>query len=256
MHSIKKMIENRRNREIVYSRADYWDEKAICLDGDAVSMWPNNNLNELYGKEHFPLVESWLQNLDGLRILDIGCGTGRMSRYFAKRGARVSGFDFSAKAIDLARCQTKGENPVYRVCSVFDLVDEDIYDIALSWGVLTIACANREQLKGAMSRIRHALKPGGTLVLLEPIHKGFLHRVLAMDIEEFTDVMTEEGFDVRTIQNLHFWPVRLLLAYLPWPEWITSPIYNLGQWLMQRFRNQNSGDYKAIYAVARSYNNK
>jgi 2-polyprenyl-3-methyl-5-hydroxy-6-metoxy-1,4-benzoquinol methylase len=251
MHNIKKMIENRRNREVVYSRADYWDEKAVQLAGDAVSMWPNNHLNELYGKEHYAIVEAWFQNVDGLRVLDIGCGTGRMSRYFARRGARVSGLDFSSKAIDLARFQTAGDNPLYRVGSVFDLMDEGIYDIALCWGVLTVACTNRERLDDALCRIRHALKPGGTLVLVEPIHKGFLHRVLAMNLESFTEVMTGVGFDVQKIQSLHFWPARLVLAYVPWPKWITHPIYWIGQRLMQRFNNSNSGDYKAIYAVSR-----
>jgi len=251
MHRFKKMIENRRNREKVYSQAEFWDEKALQLDGDAVSMWPNNNLNELYGKEHFSLAESWFQNIDGLRVLDIGCGTGRMSRFFAGRGARVTGIDFSERAIEIARRLTDEDNPVYRVGSVFDLMDERIYDIALCWGVLTVACTNRNQLADALIRIRHALKPGGALVLVEPIHKGFLHRVLAMNLAEFTKVMTDVGFDAQTIQSLHFWPARLFLAYIPWPKWITYPVYQLGQRLMKRFNNWNGGDYKAIYAVSR-----
>jgi len=246
------MITDRSSREAIYSKADYWDEKALHLQGDAVSMWPNNHLNALYGKEHFPLVESWLRNVAGLRLLDIGCGTGRMSRFFAERGARVTGFDFSANAIELARRQTKTDNPSYRVCSVFDLADEGSYDIALSWGVLSIACRNRDELKDAVRRIRHALKPDGILVLLEPIHKGFLHRVLSMNIEEFITVLGEEGFDVQQVQNLHFWPARLVLAYVPWPKWITFPVYQFGQRLMKYFNKLNSGDYKAIYAVSRS----
>lgn len=250
MTDIIKMFQNRRNRQSIYSRSDYWDEKAARLDGDAVSMWPNNHLNTLYGQEHFPLIESWLRNVDGLRILDIGCGTGRMSRYFASRGAQVSGFDFSAKAISLAKRQTQDINPDYRVCSVFELTDQGIYDIALSWGVLAIACVDREQLKEALHRIRTALKPRGKLVLLEPIHKGFLHRVLAMSLEEFIKVMMEEGFEVKAVRNLHFWPARLLLAYIPWPEWITKPVYRIGQRMMRYLENGNWGDYKGIYACS------
>lgn len=249
---LKKMITDRSHREAIYSKADYWDEKALHLEGDAVSMWPNNHLNALYGREHFPLVASWLQDVAGLRLLDVGCGTGRMSRFFAERGARVTGFDFSANAIELARRQTKTDNPSYRVGSVFDLEDNGCYDIALSWGVLAIACRHRDELKDAVRRIRYALKPGGVLVLLEPIHKGFLHRVLSMDIEEFTSVMIEAGFEVQQVQNLHFWPARLLLAYIPWPKWITCPIYHLGQRLMNCAKKLNSGDYKAVYAISRS----
>ena len=39
-------------------------------------------------------------NLEGKRLLDIGCGSGRASLFFASHGARVTSIDLSANAID------------------------------------------------------------------------------------------------------------------------------------------------------------
>jgi 2-polyprenyl-3-methyl-5-hydroxy-6-metoxy-1,4-benzoquinol methylase len=39
----------------------------------------------------------------GLRVLDIACGQGRMSRYLALQGAEVTGVDISAAMLSRAR---------------------------------------------------------------------------------------------------------------------------------------------------------
>jgi 2-polyprenyl-3-methyl-5-hydroxy-6-metoxy-1,4-benzoquinol methylase len=95
------MLRNRRMRESIYTTADYWDAKAIEHEGDAVSMWPNNHLN--------------LPQLQRVRVLDVGCGTGRISRWLAAQGATVVGIDFSARSVEIARRLSEGDNPTYRV---------------------------------------------------------------------------------------------------------------------------------------------
>jgi ubiquinone/menaquinone biosynthesis C-methylase UbiE len=44
-----------------------------------------------------------LSDPDGLRVLDLACGQGRVSRELARRGARVVGLDISSALITLAR---------------------------------------------------------------------------------------------------------------------------------------------------------
>jgi len=61
------------------------------------------------------LIEKYLPDVSGAEVLDIGCGTGRISRYFSERGAKVLGIDFSAKSIEIARLQSPKDNPCYRV---------------------------------------------------------------------------------------------------------------------------------------------
>lgn len=78
-----------------------------------------------------------------------------------------------------------------------------------------------------------------------------LHRVLKMDIREFIEILERSGFKVLSIRHLHCWPVRLLLAYVPWPNgrWFTTPIYWVGEIFMRVTGRRYLGDYKAILAV-------
>ena len=94
------------------------------------------------------------------------------------------------------------------------------------------------------------MKPGGQAVLLEPVHRGFVHRVLNMGIEGFCEVMRESGFEVKWVRQMHFWPVRFALAFVRWPKVITTPCYHLGQALMKLPILSGMGDYKAVCATA------
>ena len=53
--------------------------------------------------------------------------------------------------------------------------------------------------------------------------RGFLHRVLNMDVAEFSRILTAAGFRELRVREMHFWPARLALGYIPWPRWITAP---------------------------------
>lgn len=243
------MVKNRLNREAVYSAPEYWDSKASQYSGHAVSMWPNNNLNALYHAEQLQVLEATFLDLTGQRVLDVGCGTGRTSRWLAARGARVVGLDFSEKSIALARQQSSDGNPVYRRQSMLDIDDVALYDVVVCWGSVTVACRSAADLANVMQRLHRALRPGGTFFALEPVHKGFLHRVLDMDVTEFTSIMKRAGFRIDSLARLHFWPARLALAFVPWPKWITVPVYHAGQAVMRIPGLQSMGDYTAIRAT-------
>lgn len=248
--SLKQMLDTRRQREQIYCTADYWDSKAAELKGDAVSMWTNNHLNHFYHQEQLALFERYLPQVAGRQILDVGCGTGRITRYLAARGAIVTGIDFSSKAIAIAQKLSSEGNPEYEVRSLFDLDTQTAYDNLVSWGAIAVACQKRSELLDVLQRLRRSLKPGGKALLLEPIHQGFLHRVLDMNLQEFCAVMQEAGFQIEDVRHLHFWLTRMLLCYFPLPGWLTATGYHLGETVMKLTRHKAFGDYKAIYATA------
>ena len=244
--SLAAMLRNRRNRKQLYSTADYWNSKAVELEGDAVSMWPNNNLNRLYHREQLAVIDSLLPDVEGRDVLDLGCGTGRIARYLASRGANVDGVDFSDRAIEIARRLSDGPNPAYHVESMFDLSAESRYDVVVSWGSVAIACKNADELLVVMTGIARAGRAGARILLLEPIHTGFLHRVLDLSIREFEDVMRAAGIVVTESRPLHFWPARLALSYVPLPNFVTAPGYHLGQSVMRAVPSLRLGDYTAM----------
>jgi 2-polyprenyl-3-methyl-5-hydroxy-6-metoxy-1,4-benzoquinol methylase len=248
---IREMLKDRLNREAVYTSAEYWDKKATEHEGDATSMWPNNNLNYYYHREQMELMERFLPDLRGLSVLDLCCGTGRTSRFLAGHGAQVLGIDFSQKAIDIARRMSSGDNPGYRLQSIYDLDEMARFDLAVTWAATAMACKNRTDLLNVLVRLRRAMKPQGRVLLGEPIHRGFLHRVLNMNAKEYCAAMQQAGFRVLKVHHLHFWPMRLLLAYLPWPKPITAAGFYAGRAIMALLADQAFGDYKVFYACVR-----
>ena len=52
-------------------------------------------------------------SLKGLKILDVGCGTGRFMEPLLKRGAQVYGFDASSSMIEVASEKLNGYNPKF-----------------------------------------------------------------------------------------------------------------------------------------------
>ena len=58
-------------------------------------------------KTHFNLKKEKSNYLDGLNILDIGCGGGLVSEPMARLGANVTGIDASEKNINIAKLHSK-----------------------------------------------------------------------------------------------------------------------------------------------------
>ena len=244
MANLFKALAQRARRGEIYSTREYWNGKAEALDGSSVSMWPNTHLNALYHTEQTVRLDDLLGDLAGHDALDVGCGTGRMSRFLTSRGASVTGTDFADSALDIAR-SVESDRPIsYRHESVFDLSDKAQYDLITSWGVLVIACRTVEELDKALNRLRVSMRPGGRIMLMEPVHDSFLHRVLKLDQDGFLDAMHRAGFTVDQVEHFHFWPTRLMLAYIPWPAGFTRWVYRMGQSVMSvMFKRRRFGDY-------------
>ena len=102
----------------------------------------------------------------GARVCDLACGTGRHAIEMARRGYRVTGFDFNAKYLELAAAASKAAGvEVAWSCGDmrelgFEREFEAVYSYFTSFGYYSDA-ENERVLAG----IARSLVPGGTLLI-------------------------------------------------------------------------------------------
>jgi len=82
------------NREV----AAAWDENAATWTAEVRA--GHDRTHELFTSPRFM---EFLPDLAGRSVIDLGCGEGRYTRLFARRGARMTGIDISPRMIDLAQ---------------------------------------------------------------------------------------------------------------------------------------------------------
>ena len=85
-------------------------------------------------KKHFKTPKNKRDFLDGLHILDIGCGGGLISEPMARLGANVTGIDASEKNINIAKLHAKksGLKINYLTASPENLNEKEKFDIILN----------------------------------------------------------------------------------------------------------------------------
>ena len=85
-------------------------------------------------KKYFKITKNKANFLEGLNILDIGCGGGLISEPMARLGANVTGIDASEKNISIAKSHSnKSELQInYLTASPENLNDKEKFDIILN----------------------------------------------------------------------------------------------------------------------------
>jgi SAM-dependent methyltransferase len=98
---------------------------------------------------------------DSPRVLDAGCGTGRVAIELAARGVDVAGVDLDSAMLDEARRKTPGQQWTHG-----DLFDVDLgteFDIVVMAGNVMIFVAGGTEAAVLANMARH-MCPGGVLV--------------------------------------------------------------------------------------------
>jgi len=134
-------------------------------------------------------------------VLDAGCGTGENALFFARRGQPVTGIDFLAEPIHLAKQKAaeRGLTATFLVMDALALKDlPEVFDAVIDSGLFHVFSDDdrRRYVEGLAS----VLRPGGRLFLLcfsdeEPGDKG-PRRVSKKEIEEgFADGWVIESIE-------------------------------------------------------------
>lgn len=128
------------------------------------------NANILF---EIPALFSLLPDLNGKRILDLGCGFGEHCMEFVKRGASgVVGVDISEKMLNVARKENSNPSITYINLAMEDIdCVEGKFDIVVS----SLAIHYIADFKGVLRKINDKLIEGGILVFSQesPLNTSF-----------------------------------------------------------------------------------
>ncbi len=129
------------------TRGAAYDEQFAALAASGV---------EVHGEADF--VERLTQPC---RVLDAGCGTGRLAIELARRGFAVVGVDSDASMLDVAR--RNAPDLTWRLADLTALDDPSSYDVVVAAGNVMVYLAEGTG-PAAVAAMARALRPGGLLV--------------------------------------------------------------------------------------------
>ena len=140
-----------------------------------------------------------LQLLDlhaGSSLVELGCGSGWMTRFAARHGLDAHGYDISPEMIEIARELAAAES----VDATFEVADMESLDLGRRFdaALLYDALHHSRRADLVLATARRALRPGGRLLLVEPNWK---HRFQGRDATHEYGV-TEMGYSPRRLKRL------------------------------------------------------
>ena len=100
----------------------------------------------------------------GARALDLCCGTGDLALALARRGARVTGLDFSAPMLAVAR-QRQGSRDIEFIPG--DALQIPFPDASFDVVTMGYGLRNLASWEAGLAEMRRVAKPGGRIVILE-----------------------------------------------------------------------------------------
>lgn len=123
----------------------------------------NQYINLLH---HTILADNMINSLQGKRVLDLGCGNGRFTKFLQSGGAEVVGLDSCKDMLEMNTGCTTVCAPVTKLP-----FDNNSFDVVLS--VWTLQYIPYKELQVVVEEINRVLTPGGTVYLIEQMGNGY-----------------------------------------------------------------------------------
>ena len=206
----------------------YWEARAqrFAVEGEGLAAVCSYGMPAFYNRvidlSQRLALAPWLQVRPGTSVLDVGCGVGRWCRELARRGARVTGVDFSPTMIAEARRRAAARGVLAR-CRflVQDLAHLDAgekFDLILGVTVLQ-HILEPQALGAAVRRLADHLSEAGRLVLLEAAPDRSLGSCdspifQARPRSDYLRLFAECGLTLRAIRGVDPAPFKIWL----WPH--------------------------------------
>lgn len=130
------------------------------------------------------VVRLALGTLAGARILDIGCGDGRMAALLAAQGAVVTGIDPNSERVALAQASVPQATFAQGVGEALTYGDKT-FDAVLWMNALHHLPP--DAMERSLEEGARVVRPGGALIVIEPLAKGSMFDALK-PIDDETEI--------------------------------------------------------------------
>ena len=129
------------------------------------------------------ILSNFKTDFRNLRVLDLGCGEGKNSIYFARRGAFVRALDISKKAIENAKKAWPDDKQIlWEIADAesIELLKEE-HDIVVSYGLLH-CLKSKENIIELIEKLKKTTKTGG-------------YQIVCAFNDRFQDLSAHPGFN-------------------------------------------------------------
>jgi ubiquinone/menaquinone biosynthesis C-methylase UbiE len=136
---------------------DLWDRVA---DDWRLQVGDDGDGNRILNSD--PVSWKFAGDVNGLTVLDAGCGTGYLSKKLFDHGARVTGVDFSERMIAIAQTTYPQIDFCVDSCAELRTLNDEHFDLVIANYVLM----DIPDLQGTVTSFSRVLKTGGVAVLV------------------------------------------------------------------------------------------
>jgi ubiquinone/menaquinone biosynthesis C-methylase UbiE len=159
---------------------------------------------------NIPRAIDEIVNVDGLDVLDLGAGTGRLTLMLAPRVSSVHAFDVSSEMLRVCRERLVASGLSNWDVDVADhrqlpVPDHSVDLIVSGWSVAYLAVWNpethRDELANWMNETKRVLKPGGHIILFESLGTGNETPVRLEHLRDYYPWLDEAGFQNKWIRT-------------------------------------------------------
>jgi SAM-dependent methyltransferase len=134
------------------SAAEFWTELLSTPGHPLATQLPDEPLVDWYER-------GLLGELAGARVLDVGCGGGRNTRWFTEQGATVDGIDLAKDLLDQVRPSMPGTVTLTALDVLRDPLPDRTYDVVYDSGCFHHIAPHRRITY--LQRILPLVRPGG-----------------------------------------------------------------------------------------------